>query len=391
MNLQFPKSQQEFRQEVRSWLAANKPKEKFQSYDTQDGFNQHKDWEGQLAEAGFSMVTWPKKWGGSDRDLFDWLIFEEEYYASDAPFRINQNGLLLLGPTLMEFGTPKQKETILPRMASCQDMWAQAWSEPNAGSDMAAIRSKAIRHGDGYLINGQKIWSTRALYANWAFGIFRSDPGSERHHGLTYIMVPLDAEGVTIRPIRALNGKAAFAEIFFDDVFVSEDCLIGEEGQGWQVAMATAGFERGLLLRSPARFQKGVEKLVSLAKSNLPKLKDDPIILEQLAASWMDSQAYMLNAYRSVSRYLSGASIGAESSANKVFWSEMDLEIHTLAMRILGAEAEILPESNFWMNSSVDPDQWLDGFLFSQAGPIYAGSNEIQRNIIAERLLGMPR
>jgi alkylation response protein AidB-like acyl-CoA dehydrogenase len=144
-------------------------------------------------------------------------------------------------------------------------------------------------------------------------------------------------------------------------------------------------------LRSPARFQKGVEKLVSLAKSNLPKLKDDPIILEQLAASWMDSQAYMLNAYRSVSRYLSGASIGAESSANKVFWSEMDLEIHTLAMRILGAEAEILPESNFWMNSSVDPDQWLDGFLFSQAGPIYAGSNEIQRNIIAERLLGMPR
>jgi alkylation response protein AidB-like acyl-CoA dehydrogenase len=296
---------------------------------------------------------------------------------------VNQNGILLLGPTLMEFGTPEQKARFLPRMARCDDMWAQGWSEPNAGSDMAAITSRAVRDGDHYVINGQKTWSTRALFANWLFGLFRSEPGSSRHHGLSYVMVPLDAPGITIRPIQALNGKQAFAEIFFDDVRVPVENRIGDEGQGWNVAMATAGFERGLLLRSPARYQRTAQKLVQLYRKHQASADLDPSIRESVVRAWMQAEAYNLASYHTVGRVQRGASIGAEASTNKIFWSELDLHMHETAMHILGARAEL----------SDDPEvhEWQEGFLFAQAGPIYAGSNEIQRNIIAERLLGLPK
>lgn len=229
MDLSYTPAQQAFRVEVRAWLRAHVPREALASYDTREGFEQHRQWEAQLAEGGWSSVTWPKELGGRGCDLIEWLIFEEEYWTADAPQRVNQNGILLLGPTLMEFGTPEQKARFLPRMARCDDMWAQGWSEPNAGSDMAAISSRAILSADGdhYVLNGQKTWSTRALFANWLFGLFRSDPASSRHHGLSYLLVPLDAPGITIRPIRALNGKQAFAEVFFDDVKVPVDNRIG--------------------------------------------------------------------------------------------------------------------------------------------------------------------
>jgi alkylation response protein AidB-like acyl-CoA dehydrogenase len=207
MDLSFTPQQQAFRGEVRDWLQPNVPKEALASYDTREGFEQHRAWEATLAEGGWSSVIWPKELGGRGSDLIEWLIFEEEYYRAGAPMRVNQNGILLLGPTLMEFGTPEQKARFLPRMARCDDMWAQGWSEPNAGSDMAAITSRAQRVSDGdgdhYVINGQKTWSTRALFANWLFGLFRSDPQSSRHHGLSYLLVPLDAKGITIRPIKA--------------------------------------------------------------------------------------------------------------------------------------------------------------------------------------------
>ena len=383
MDLNYSPRQQAFRSEVRAWLAGHLPKEKFGSYDTREGFEQHRQWEATLAEAGYSSVTWPVELGGRGSDLFEWLIFEEEYFRADAPMRINQNGILLLGPTLMEFGSAEQKARFLPRMARCDDMWAQGWSEPNAGSDMAAISSRAIRDGDDYVINGQKTWSTRALFANWIFGLFRSEPGSTRHNGLSYLMVPLDAQGITIRPIKALNGKQSFAEVFFDDVRVSVDNRIGEEGQGWNVAMATAGFERGLLLRSPARFQRTAQKLVQLYLRHQEQADRDPEIRNQVLRAWMGAEAYNLSSYHTVSRLAQGAKVGAEASTNKIFWSELDLQMHETAMRILGPRAELID----------DPEvhEWLEGFLFAQAGPIYAGTNEIQRNIIAERVLGLPK
>ena len=383
MDLNYTPAQQAFRAEVREWLQANVPSEKFASYDTREGFEQHRRWEATLAEGGWSSVTWPKDLGGRGCDLIDWLIFEEEYAAANAPFRVNQNGILLLGPTLMEFGTPEQKARFLPRMARCDDMWAQGWSEPNAGSDMAAISSRATRDGDYYVLTGQKTWSTRALFANWLFGLFRSDPNSSRHHGLSYMMVPLDTPGITIRPIQALNGKQAFAEVFFDDVRIPADNLLGEEGQGWNVAMATAGFERGLLLRSPARYQRTAQRLLELYRKHQASADRDPSIREAVVRAWMGAEAYNLASYHTVSRVQHGARIGAEASTNKIFWSELDLEMHETAMRILGPRAELCddPESS----------EWLEGFLFAQAGSIYAGSNEIQRNIIAERMLGLPK
>ena len=383
MDINYTSEQQSFRMEVRQWLRTHVPREPLASYDTREGFEQHRAWEAELAGQGYSSVTWPKELGGLGCGLIRWLVFEEEYWAADAPMRVNQNGILLLGPTLMEFGTPEQKARFLPRMARCDDMWAQGWSEPNAGSDMAAITSRAIRDGDHYVINGQKTWSTRALFANWIFGLFRSDPASSRHHGLSYLLVPLDAEGITVRPIKALNGKDAFAEVFFNDVRVPVENRVGDEGQGWHVAMATAGFERGLLLRSPARYQRNAQKLVELYRRHRVAADRDPSLREAVLRAWMAAEAYTLASYHTVGRLQKGAKIGAESSTNKIFWSELDLDLHETAMRILGARAELID----------DPEvhEWLEGFLFAQAGPIYAGSNEIQRNIIAERMLGLPK
>ncbi len=387
MRLEYTDRQNKFRQEVREWLKANVPKTHLESFDTAEGFEAHRQWERKLSEKGFSAVTWPKELGGRGSDLIEWLIFEEEYWRAAAPLRVNQNGVFLLAPTLMEFGTPEQKARFLPRMATAEDTWAQGWSEPGAGSDMAAIRCKAIRQNGHYVINGQKTWSTRAVYADWLFGLFRSDAESQRHHGLTFLLLPLKTPGITIRPIKQLNGLPGFAEIFFDDVKVPVENRLGDEGAGWSIAMATAGFERGLMLRSPGRFQQTAKQLVDLYMANRERADADPAIRDAVMRSWMGAEAYALATYRTASRLAKGGHIGAEASTNKIFWSELDLLMHETAMAILGARAELLPHAP----DAGDVGNWLDGFLFAQAGPIYAGTNEIQRNIIAERMLGLPR
>jgi alkylation response protein AidB-like acyl-CoA dehydrogenase len=387
MDLTYTPAQQAFRAQARTWLAANVPREPLQSFDTEQGFAEHRAWEAKLNEGRWGMVTWPTELGGRGCDLIEWLIFEEEYYRSGAPARVNQNGIFLLGPTLMEYGSDEQKARFLPRMATGEDIWAQGWSEPGAGSDMAAIRSKAERVGDHYVINGQKTWSTRAVWADWVFGIFRTDPQSQRHHGLTFILVPLDTPGITVRPIAQLNGLPGFAEIFFDDVKVPVANALGGEGMGWHVAMSTAGFERGLLLRSPARFQETARRLVELYLANRESADRDPAIGEAVMRAWLDAEAYTLSTYMTASQLVQGGKIGAESSTNKIFWSELDQRMHDTALSILGLRGELLPAAPV----AGEVGHWLEGFLFAQAGPIYAGTNEIQRNIIAERMLGMPR
>lgn len=387
MEFSYTAREKAFRTEMREWLTAHVPKKRLASFETREGFNQHRAWEQQLFDAGLAMVMWPRKMGGRDCTLVEWLIFEEEYWRADAPARVNQNGQFLLGPMLNEFGTEAQKARFLPAIASSQEIWALGWSEAGAGSDMAAIRAKAVRDGDHFVINGHKTWSSRAMFADWMFGLFRSDPKSDRHHGLSCLLVPLSARGITVRPVRGLNGRDTFAEIFFDDVRVPADHLLGPEGQGWQVTMAKAGFERGLMLRSPGRFQRTAEKLVRLYQAHRQEADRDPEIRNQVVQAWMDAQAYALFAYQTAARLMAGERIGAESSANKIFWSELDLRMHETALRILGQRAELLPEAD----EAGDVDAWLEGFLFAQAGPIYAGSNEIQRNILAERVLGLPK
>lgn len=387
MDLAYTTGQQAFREEVRSWLAANVPEQPLQTFDTEEGFAQHRAWEATLNEGRWGMVTWPKELGGRACDLIEWLIFEEEYYRAKAPLRVNQNGIFLLGPTLMEYGTQEQKARILPKMANGEEVWAQGWSEPNAGSDMAAIRSTARLEGDKYIINGQKTWSTRAVWADWCFCMFRTDPESERHRGLTFILVPLNSPGITVRPIPQLDGLPGFAEIFFDNVEVGVENRLGDEGAGWSVAMATAGFERGLMLRSPARFQETARRLVELYTQNRASADTDPAVKEAVLKAYLDAESYCLTTYQTACRLNKGGKIGAESSTNKIFWSELDQNMHATAMSILGARAELLPHAP----DAQGVGTWLDGWLFSQSGPIYAGTNEVQRNIIAERMLGMPR
>lgn len=383
MELNYTPEQIAFRAEVRAWMAAHVPAEPLKTLEGREGFDQHVAWERTLASGNWGMVTWPEAYGGRGLDLIRWLIFEEEYYRAGAPLRANQNGIFLLGPTIMEYGTEAQKARFLTPMARGEVMWAQAWSEPNAGSDMAAIRSRAVRDGDDYVISGQKTWSSRAAFADWCFGIFRTDPDSKRHKGLSFILVPLDAPGVTIRPIRQLHGETGFAEIFFDEVRVPGANRIAGEGEGWNVAMATAGFERGLMLRSPARFQAAARRLVDLYRAHADTA---PLgAREAVLQAWMDAQAYALNTYAVAATVMAGGHIGAEASLNKIFWSELDRAAHRTAMSLMGARAELRMLENSTANA------WQEGYIFSLSGPIYAGSNEIQRNIIAERLLGLPR
>jgi len=388
MDLACTAEQEAFRKEARAWLEAHAPAGPLPSFDTKEGFEAHRAWERKLHAGGWAMVPWPVAYGGRGADLLSWLIFEEEYYRAGAPGRVNQNGIFLLGPTIMEYGTPEQKARFLPKMASSEEVWCQGWSEPNAGSDMAAIQTTALRDGDHFVIHGQKTWVSRGAFAHWLFGLFRTDAGSERHRGLSFILVPLDLAGVTVRPIQKLNGKAAFAEIFFDGARVPVANLLGPEGEGWNVAMATAGFERGLMLRSPARFQSTAARLVALYRETVER--GDPVapgMRERVARCWMDAEAYCLNTYQTVSKLLAGGKIGAEASLNKIFWSELDVRMHELGLELLGPRAELLPQAP----AAGDVGSWLDGFLFALSGPIYAGTNQIQRNIIAERILGLPR
>jgi alkylation response protein AidB-like acyl-CoA dehydrogenase len=385
MDLTYTPEEEDFRQEVRSWLEAHVPRRPLKSFDTREGFQQHREWERTLNEARFSAVNWPVEYGGRGVTLLQWLIFEEEYYRAGAPGRVNQNGIFLLGPTLMEFGTPEQKARYLPRMAAGDEVWAQGWSEPNAGSDMAAIRATARKDGDDYIVNGQKTWCSRGAFADWLFGIFRTDPNSERHRGLTFILIPLNAPGVTVRAIAQLDGETGFAEVFFDDARVPVANRLGPENQGWKVAMATAGFERGLMLRSPARYQNTARRLVEFYRAHAEAA--DPCLRDAVVRAWLNAESYALNTYWTVSRLMSGGSIGAEASLNKIFWSEMDLHMHETALALLGPRAELLRGAPDAGNIG----EWLDGFLFALAGPIYAGTNEIQRNVIAERLLNLPK
>ena len=387
MDLAYTPEQQSFRAEVREWMAANVPKEPLVTLERRDGYDQHVEWERRLASGNWGMVTWPERFGGRGLDLIEWLIFEEEYFRAGAPNRANQNGIFLLGPTIMEFGTEEQRARFLTPMAKGKVIWAQAWSEPGAGSDMAAISSKAVRAtdsgGDHYVLNGQKTWSSRAAFADWGFGIFRTDPESKRHKGLTFILFDLDTPGITRRPIRQLHGDTGFAELFFDDVRVPIANRLAGEGEGWSVAMATAGFERGLMLRSPGRFQATAKRLVELYRKH--EAEASPAAREAVLQAWMGAQAYAYNTYAVAAKILAGGKIGAEASLNKIFWSELDRAMHRTAMQLLGAEAELRKFADGSVND------WLEGYIFSLSGPIYAGSNEVQRNITAERLLGLPR
>ena len=418
MDLTWSAAEEAFRAEARAWLALNLAEWRAEcggdpaSGDTQEGFAQHLLWERRLFESGWAAVSWPAEHGGRGASLWEWLIFEEEYYRAGCPPRVTQNGIFLLAPSVFEFGNAEQQAGILRRMAAGDDLWCQGWSEPNAGSDLASVTSKARRVEGGWVLDGQKTWTTRGAFCTHLFGLFRTDPASERHRGLTYLLVPLATPGITVRGFGRLDGDEGFAEVFFDEVFLADDAVpggvvLGQPEGGWAVAMATAGSERGLTLRSPGRFLATAERLITLAGgipagddepcpegSSMPGLPrpvdgDDrrppdgaaPVDTEmrrRIATAWMHAEAYQLHTLATVTELAEGAKPGAEASLTKLWWSELDIELHQVALDLLGPAAEL-------------DGPWSKGWQFALSGPIYAGTNEIQRNIAAERLLGLPR
>ena len=388
MDLTWSDEEEAFRAEARAWLEENLARWRDgcggtpASGDTAEGFSQQRVWEEMLHDARWAVVSWPEEYGGRDASLWEWLIFEEEYYRAGAPQRITQNGIFLLAPTVFESGTQLQKDRILPRMAAARDLWCQGWSEPTAGSDLASLRSTARRVDGGWILNGQKTWTTRGAFCTHLFGLFRSDPEAERHRGLTYLLVPLDLQGITVRGFGRLDGDEGFAEVFFEEAFLPDEgplgpVVLGEAGRGWNVAMATTSSERGLTLRSPGRFLATADRLLELWRSSdgagrAPHLRD------RVVDAWMRAEAYRVQTLEVVSATLAGRPPGPRTSLVKLWWSELDVELQALAQELLGDQAEV-------------DGPWARSWQFSLSGPIYAGTNEIQRNITAERVLGLPR
>ena len=388
MDLFFDSDEKAFRDEIRSWINENKPNERWAPMDTQSGFEQHRAWERKLFEAKWSVPNWPSKYGGRDCSLIEWLLYEEEYYLSGAPGRVNTNGITLLGPTLFSWGTEEQKDRFLPKMANGDEIWAQGWSEPDSGSDLASLKTTAIRDGEHYVVNGQKTWCSRGAWADWIFCIVRTDPTSERHAGLSYLLVPGDTPGLIRRPVSRLDGEPAFAELFFDNCRVHAQNLLGDEGAGWSVAMATASSERGLNLRAPGRFLAAANRLVELYKETIERNPLLPVaIRDQVIDAYVNAQAYRYQVFQKATMLMEGGALGAEASYMKLFWSELDIDIHASALRMLSERGELIEGAP----DAEDNGSWMSGYLFALAGPIYAGTNEIQRNIVAERVLGLPR
>jgi alkylation response protein AidB-like acyl-CoA dehydrogenase len=379
VDLTFTREEEAFRHEARAWLEAHVPKTPLPSGDTRAGFAAHLEWERALFDAGWAVVAWPKAYGGRDASLMQWLIFEEEYWRAGAPQRVTQNGVFLLAPSIFAFGTQEQKDRLLPEIASAQRLWAQGWSEPNAGSDLAALRSSAERVDGGFRVYGQKTWTTRGAFCDAIFGPFRSDPSLPPHAGLTYLLVPLDVDGVSVRGHARLDGDEGFADVFLDGVFVPDRDVLGGVGNGWKVAMSTTSSERALSLRSPGRFMATAARLRVLCRES-PR-GDDPVLRDRVVQACIEADAYRFHTFELATRMQAGETLGPEASLSKIFWSEMDVAMHETALALLGPDAEL----------DGAEQAWIKHYQFALAGPIYAGTNEIQRNVVAERVLGLPR
>ncbi len=367
-----------FRQEIRTWLADNLTGEFAVLRGAGGPGREHEyedlrlAWDQHLAQAGWTCLGWPTEHGGHDRSLSDQVIFHEEYAHANAPARVNHIGEHLLGPTLIAFGTPEQQRRFLPGIVAVRELWCQGYSEPDAGSDLAAVRTTARLDGNHWIINGQKIWTSLAHVADWCFVLARTEPGSHRHHGLSYLLVPMRQPGVEVRPIRQLTGTAEFNEVYFTDARATE--IVGEPGDGWRIAMATLGFERGVAtVGQQIGFRRELDALIDLARHN--QTINDPIIRERLTRAWLE-----LDVMRSYA--LCTLEGGAEPSVAKLFWANWHQRLGELAMAIKG-RAGMVADNGL--------DEWQRLFLFSRADTIYGGSNEIQRNIIAHRVLGLPR
>ena len=374
-----------FRAEVREWLAANLCG-KFEplrgvggSGREHEAIGLRREWEKVLGAAGWIGLGLPVEAGGRGASLMRQVIFAEEYARAGGPGRVNHMGEHLLAPTLVEFGSDALRERFLPGVLRGEDLWCQGYSEPGAGSDLAGVRTRARIVDGSWVIDGQKVWTSLAADADWCFVIARTEPGSERHRGLSYLLVPMRQDGVDIRPIRQITGTAEFSEVFFDGARTELDCVVGAPGDGWRVAMGTLGFERGVAtLAQQVGFQRELDHAIASARE--AGVAEDPSIVDRLVRAWIDLRVMRYQALRTL-----GTTDAAAASVSKLLWANWHRRLGELQIDIGGADATMIDGEPYELTR----DQAL--FLYTRADTIYAGSNEIQRNIIAERVLGLPR
>ena len=378
---------QEFRAEVRQWLADNLVGE-FAALKGLGGpgreneaFEERRAWNRHLAAAGLTCLGWPEEHGGRGLSVAHRVAFYEEYAIAGAPHKVSHFGEELLGPTLIAYGTPEQQRRFLPRILDVTELWCQGYSEPGAGSDLANVSTTAERDGDQWVINGQKVWTSLAHWAQWCFVVARTEKGSKRHTGLSYLLVPLEQPGVEIRPIVQLTGDSEFNEVFFDDARTDADLVVGDPGDGWRVAMGTLTFERGVsTLGQQIEYARELSGVAELAKRT--GAADDPLIRERLTRAWAGLRT--MRSYALATMDVEGGRQAAgKDSVSKLLWANWHRDLGEIAMDVLGQEGLTLTDGDF--------DEWQRLYLFSRSDTIYGGSNEIQRNIIAERVLGLPR
>ncbi|WP_026917497.1 acyl-CoA dehydrogenase family protein [Gordonia shandongensis] len=358
-------------------------------------FEQRLEWDRHLAAAGWTCLGWPVEHGGRGATIEQRIIFHREYARANAPARVNHLGEELLGPTIIEYGTPEQQKRFLPPIVDVTELWAQGYSEPGAGSDLAAVATSAALDGDHWVINGQKIWTSLAHLSQWCFVIARTEKGSARHRGLSFLLVPLDQDGVTIRPIQQITGTSEFNEVFFDDAVTDADLIVGDPGEGWKVAMGLLQFERGVsTLGQQVGFRRELESIIDLARRN--GSIDDPEIAARLRRAKVGLTVMEANAQRTLAGDIVSATGAA--SVTKLLWGNWHRDLGELAVAVVGAPSLIGPAATTEgrANDIRDPehvelDEWQRLLLFTRADTIYGGSNEVQRNIIAERVLGLPR
>ena len=385
MDLTFSAEEEFFRTELRAWLAANVPTDQPEFPDLADEVRYLIDWQRRLAAGGWVGVHWPREYGGRGATTTENYILQEELARAQAPEIIGRIGVNLVGPTLIHYGSEAQKQRYLPKILSADELWCQLFSEPNAGSDLAALRCRAERDGDHFVVSGQKVWTSYAQFADWGILLARTDPTAPNAKAISFLIVDMHSPGITIRPLRQMTGSEEFNEVFLEEVRVPAENLVGTLNQGWTIAQTTLSHERGTSPRQLVVHRILLAELLALARST--RAVDDPIVRQQLAQVFIEVEMTKLYNWRTLTQLRRHGKPGPESSLVKLFWSEMSQRLYDTAMQVLGVQGQHWPGEP----RAVARGRWLRSYLYYRAATIFAGTSEVQRNIIAQRVLGLPR
>jgi alkylation response protein AidB-like acyl-CoA dehydrogenase len=388
MDLRFTPEEIAFRQEVRAFIRDNLPTDIHAKMKLGHGPSKEDTvrWQRILNAKGWAGMSWPTQWGGPGWTAIQKMIFLEENQMAPAP-ELSSFNITMIGPVLLQFGTEEQKQRFLPKIQAVDELWCQGYSEPNAGSDLSNVQTRAVLDGDEWVVNGQKVWTTLAHRADWCFCIARTDPDAPAHKGLSYLLIPMHQAGVTVQPIHQMTGTAEFNEVFFDDARTNRSMVLGEVNDGWRVAMATLGFERGTaFLGQQLAFQRELTELIDVAHGN--GTAAEPVFRQRLAQAFIGVQIMKYNGLRMLTGLARKGVLGPEASIGKLFWSTWHRNLGELAMDVLGPAAGIIEGES---SKGYELNELQRNFMFSRSETIYAGASEIQRNIIGERVLGLPR